>query len=377
DSGPCYFDQDNLEGCAAFQDAKRKLRLVLSMADVTFGLSQIHSSSPREGASSRENELINILNTQLAEAINLQNKDMIAQLYEAIRCMKMFDTDGCRKLIQSMKEDYSRRSPYISYLVRCRQGLLSTRNQLQRLLNRVTRDKEICNKHLTNLCARNFLEKREKIMWNFISEFQKLSVSDEKTDLMERFLQNLYQEMSTDALWKAANSTQIEDGQQAIERFLMSRIYTHAMFPNGDGDIMRDQLLQEHLRKLSKIISPSHKDLRIPSMYHLECPWPAAQKEIFMINAYRTPKDKIRCVLRCSQTIMNLLSMANEKSVPAADDFMPVLIYVLIKANPFGLLSTIQYVNSFYEKRLHGEEQYWWLQLTSAVEFIKTMEYSS
>lgn len=55
---------------------------------------QIHSSSPREGASSRENELINILNTQLAEAINLQNKDMVAQLYEVIRCMKMFDTDG-------------------------------------------------------------------------------------------------------------------------------------------------------------------------------------------------------------------------------------------------------------------------------------------
>lgn len=74
---------------------------------------------------------------------------------------------------------------------------------------------------------------------------------------------------------------------------------------------------------------------------------------------------------------MNLLSIANEKSVPAADDFMPVLIYVLIKANPFGLLSTIQYVNSFYEKRLQGEEQYWWLQLTSAVEFIKTMDYST
>lgn len=177
------------------------------------------------------------------------------------------------------------------------------------------------------------------------------------------------------------------------------------------------RLLQEHLRKLSKIISPSHKDLRIPRMYHLECPWPAAQKEIYMINAYRvckvwwlfsvldmtfrwpilfhqtsyfntvllkclklypqTPKDKIQCVLRCSQTIMNLLSMANEKSVPAADDFMPVLIFVLIKANPFGLLSTIQYVNSFYENRLQGEEQYWWLQLTSAVEFIKTMEYST
>ena len=72
---------------------------------------------------------------------------------------------------------------------------------------------------------------------------------------------------------------------------------------------------------------------------------------------------------------MNLLSMANEKSVPAADDFMPVLIFVLIKANPPSLLSSIQYVNSFYEKRLVGEEQYWWMQFSSAIEFIKTMDY--
>nr|KAI8732272.1 GTPase-activating protein and VPS9 domain-containing protein 1-like [Biomphalaria glabrata] len=377
DSIPQILDLDHPETCPGFVDAKRKLRLVLSTGDIFYTVGQVQSSSPREGLSLRENELLNLLNTLLAEAINLQNKDLVAQLYEVIRCIKMFDSEGCRKLLESMKEDYCQRGEYIAYLVRCRQGLLVTRHQLQRLLNRINREKEICSKHLTNICARNFLEKREKRMWKFIAEFQKLSLSDEKIDLVEQFVQILYQEMAVDPLWKSATDSQLEDGQLAIERLLMSRIYTHAMYPNGDGDIMRDQLLQEHLRKLSKIISPSHKDLRIPRMYHLECPWPAAQKEIYMINAYRTPKDKIQCVLRCSQTIMNLLSMANEKSVPAADDFMPVLIFVLIKANPFGLLSTIQYVNSFYENRLQGEEQYWWLQLTSAVEFIKTMEYST
>ena len=90
----------------------------------------------------------------------------------------------------------------------------------------------------------------------------------------------------------------------------------------------------------------------------------------------QTPKDKLQCVLRCSTTIMNLLSMANEKSVPAADDFMPVLIFVMIKANVPSLLSTVQYIKSFYEKRLNGEEQYWWMQFSSAIEFIKTMDYN-
>ena len=72
---------------------------------------------------------------------------------------------------------------------------------------------------------------------------------------------------------------------------------------------------------------------------------------------------------------MNLLSMANEKSVPAADDFTPVFIFVIIKANPPCLLSTIQYVNSFYQDRLQGEEDYWWMQFVAAVEFMKTMDY--
>ena len=39
----------------------------------------------------------------------------------------------------------------------------------------------------------------------------------------------------------AASETQIDDAKLAIERYLMSRIYTHAMFPNGDGDVLRDQ----------------------------------------------------------------------------------------------------------------------------------------
>ena len=91
--------------------------------------------------------------------------------------------------------------------------------------------------------------------------------------------------------------------------------------------------------------------------------------------ALQTPKDKLQCVLRCSTTIMNLLSMANERSVPAADDFMPVLILVLIKSGVTSLMSNVQYVSGFYEKRLTGEEQYWWMQFVSAIEFIKTMDY--
>ncbi|KAK6195848.1 hypothetical protein SNE40_001191 [Patella caerulea] len=372
EEAPPFYDSNNLEGCFAFQDAKRKLRLVLSVGDFQM-LGSLNSSrdDPRQ-----ESDLIGLLRAQLAEAINLQNKAVVAQLHEVIRCVRLFDADGIRKLIKSLREEYRNRSAYISYLVRCRQGMLGSLSHLQRLLSRTRRDKDIGIKQLVNTCTRLFLELYEKKIIQFYSEFQKLKMADEKTDLVEKFLEYMYREMEQNPIWTAATENQIEDARLAIERSIMSRIYTNALFPNGDGDISRDQVFHQHIKTLSQNIKPTHRDLCIPRMYHFECPWPAAQREIFMINAYKTPKDKLGCVLRCSTTIMNLLSMANEKSVPAADDFIPVLIYVIIRANPPCLLSTIQYVQSFYDNRLAGEESYWWSQFSSAVEFIKTMEYS-
>ena len=48
-----------------------------------------------------------------------------------------------------------------------------------------------------------------------------------------------------------------------------------------------NRIQHDHMKKLSAVVTPTHKDLAIPRVYHYECPWPAAQAEIFMINAYK------------------------------------------------------------------------------------------
>lgn len=50
------------------------------------------------------------------------------------------------------------------------------------------------------------------------------------------------------------------------------------------------------------------------------------------------------------------------------------LFSVCFQANPPCLLSTVQYISSFYASCLSGEESYWWMQFTAAVEFIKTID---
>ena len=71
------------------------------------------------------------------------------------------------------------------------------------------------------------------------------------------------------------------------------------------------QVFTQNIRHLSHEITPGHRSLKIPRHYRYEAPWPSAQAEIRRLAAYKTPADKVSCVTRCCQTIMNLLSMAS------------------------------------------------------------------
>jgi hypothetical protein len=52
---------------------------------------------------------------------------------------------------------------------------------------------------------------------------------------------------------------------------------------------------------------------------------------------------------------------------------IPNSIKFSIKANPYALLSNLQFIDSFYASRMEGSEAYWWTQFNSAVEFLKTL----
>jgi hypothetical protein len=74
---------------------KRTLSLILQQVGYSIFAHSTVTYSPREMDMNRENnDLVNLLRTQLSEAINLQNKDTIAQLHEALRCVRQFDGEG-------------------------------------------------------------------------------------------------------------------------------------------------------------------------------------------------------------------------------------------------------------------------------------------
>ena len=119
-----------------------------------------------------------------------------------------------------------------------------------------------------------------------------------------------------------------------------------ALYPNNEADVSRDQVLGQHITRVANFVTPNHRDLKISRRYQYECPWPAAQvsselfndhihrqtpsskAELRRLAAFKMPEDKVKCITRVSKIIMNLLSLAQDKSAPGADDFMPVLVFV-------------------------------------------------
>uniref|UniRef100_A0A0A1WG67 Receptor-mediated endocytosis protein 6 homolog n=1 Tax=Zeugodacus cucurbitae TaxID=28588 RepID=A0A0A1WG67_ZEUCU len=352
----------------AFNVIKKKIRTVLSKTD-------LHTGDFRHTTYTNASPLLTYLQIQLAQALNLQNFQQISYVSEAIRCISTLERSQHTQLLEELQQDIQKRQNYLQYLMRYRQNQLLMMENIEQFETRLRSESATCNRYLMAVCVRLFFEKRQAKLAEFQEEFARLTVSDDKIELIEEFVDGLMEELLAPAgILHGMPEWQAQEARQSIERILLTRLYQQVMFPNEDADLSRDTVLSEHIRKLQRVISPSHPALCIPQAYLSEAPWSFSQQQLSYISAYKTPREKLLCVIRCISSIMSLLHMSSGR-VPAADDILPVLIYVVIMTNPPFLLSTVEYITCFIGEKLEGEEQFHWTLFCSVVKFIKTMDY--
>ncbi|KAF9795519.1 hypothetical protein SFRURICE_004891 [Spodoptera frugiperda] len=283
------------------------------------------------------------------------------------------------RLAAALRADLAARRPYAAYLASCRAHLAHTDHALARQIKQTREEWWWCGRAAGAARVLELLE-RGPALRRLARHHHHYShahahggeLMDEKATRLTASIKAITAEVKADPSWEGASATLLESVELTVERAAFARLYLHVLFPNGDGDIARDQVLSEHIRRVSSVTSA--RSVGIGAAHRWAAPYPRAQRHLRHLPVYRTPRDKLSCIMRCVTSIMAVLGLT-EGTTPSADDLTPVLVYVILKVNPPSLLSTIELVNALGGSALQGEALYWWTQFCAAVAYIKTMDY--
>ncbi len=83
-----------------------------------------------------------------------------------------------------------------------------------------------------------------------------------------------------------------------------------------------------------------------------------------------SPQEKLDAVVSCCKMIFEMLKVSLPSGQPAsADDFLPCLIYVVLKSNPPRFHSNVNFISRFRneEKLRMGEAGYFFANLVRSI----------
>ncbi|XP_053600911.1 receptor-mediated endocytosis protein 6 homolog [Plodia interpunctella] len=360
-----------------FNSMKRRLRTVLSNPDL-----HCVEYVPNRCTSTSLVEWVRSLSCRLAEGGAESGAAHAAELARVLTAASHSAAGGARpaRLAAALRADLAARKPYATYLASCRAALTHTHHNLKTQISQVRAECVSCaraaaaSRVLEQLERGNALKRlaRHHHAHNNHTHANGGELMDEKASRLTAGIKAITAEVKADPSWDGASATLLETAELTVERAAFARLYLHVLFPNGDGDIARDQVLSEHIRRLSLCTSALRAGVAPRHVW--AAPFPRAQALLRHLPVYRTPRDKLSCVMRCVTAVMSVLALSGG-APPAADDLTPVLVYVILKVNPPSLLSSIELVSALGDAALQGEAQYWWTQFCAAVAYIKTMDY--
>ncbi|ANB12583.1 guanine nucleotide exchange factor VPS9 [Sugiyamaella lignohabitans] len=219
---------------------------------------------------------------------------------------------------------------------------------------------------------------------SFLSEFNKRTwTTSEQEKIISDFKAFIAAKMDLCPPFSTLSNSEMTNAIEGMEKLIMNRLYTKTFSPEipvnqrddiHEEDVLRDRVLQEKMR-IWHWIEGRHLDLADRFLRNGEAFVKLASDELTKINHYRAPRDKVICILNCCKVIFGLLRQTNSEQ--SADGFLPILIYVVIKAQPKDLISNLNYIQRFRNQdMLNGEAGYYISSLSGAISFIESLDRS-
>eukprot|EP00045_Choanoeca_perplexa_P007856 m.72310 g.72310 ORF g.72310 m.72310 type:complete len:564 (-) comp14250_c0_seq1:102-1793(-) len=206
---------------------------------------------------------------------------------------------------------------------------------------------------------------------SFIGKFSTPVLNpDEAAPLIRRFLDSMCTEVERHELWQQADEATLDNAFEGLEKYVLSKIHRYIFKPEGSDDALQNQALSDRMTMLS-FIKPEHLDVSALVLNHAD-KLAEAQTELIKMDSYKSPRDKIICILNCARVLMAVLTSTEDAS--GADEFLPLLIYVILQAQPPNLHCNLMYITRFRDPdKLMGEAGYYLTNMQGAVSFIQTV----
>jgi hypothetical protein len=209
-----------------------------------------------------------------------------------------------------------------------------------------------------------------KAIRTFISDNQKVVNVQGIEERTQAFLRNMEGQMHSHEPWKSSTEAELDNAFEGLEKYVMSKLHKVFFQPDSD-DAPRDELLSQRMILLS-FIEPKHLDITGLSLEDAALQ-PAIQ-ELQKLNTYKSPRDKLVCILNCCKYISTIQAGLHPEDGRGADTFLPLLIYTTLQANPPHLMSNLEYIQRFRSPAsLQGEAGYILTNMFIAVRFIQNM----
>ncbi|XP_067102037.1 RAB guanine nucleotide exchange factor (GEF) 1, like isoform X1 [Osmerus mordax] len=199
--------------------------------------------------------------------------------------------------------------------------------------------------------------------------------AEELSECVQDFYQSLSDRLHTHF---KGSSERVECVMDEVERYMMTRLYEEVFCPENTDDEKKDLDTQKRIRALhwvtlDMLCVPVDQDIPEVSDNVVK-----AITDMIEMDSRRVPRDKLSCITRCSKHIFSAIK-TTKKEAASADDFLPTLIYVVLKANPPRLQSNIQYITRYCNpsRLMTGEDGYYFTNLCCAVAFIEKLDAQS